>query len=393
MKQIATLIVAVAVLAVPQAAAKPGAPRLLLGIVEGPGLSGVSVVQLDPLTLKPLSRAAPTGAPNVGLVGRFGVRAAFTTGSAAIRFLNHMTMRWEFRVAYPGAPAETVWNFADRMVTVTQSSTAEMIIVDPTKRRLAAFRSLGGSLSATATTRDQIVAVVAPLEGIGAAKLVVIDDRGHIQTARLPGIQAGTETVSTDPYTLRYARPALAIDSTGKRAVVIAADGNIADVRLDTLATASHSVSSRSLTAVRKMASGTSRTALWINSTTLALTGTDVSFNADGQHSTPAGLTLIDTRDWSARSVDTTTSGIAFSGVALLAFGGTSVAGYSIDGDLRYRLFGDRPVWGVDCIAGSFAYFADPTGKRFTIVDTLTGAIVGTVETKAPTQLTSFYGY
>src|SRR3989442_15886092 len=105
MRQVATIVVAVAVLAVPQAAAKSGAPSQILGFV-GSG-SGVSFVKLDALTLKPVSKAAPVGISNASFVGLVagGGRAAFATGFAPLRFLDFPPMRWGFRIAYPGRPA------------------------------------------------------------------------------------------------------------------------------------------------------------------------------------------------------------------------------------------------------------------------------------------------
>jgi hypothetical protein len=381
MGRIATALVAAAVLAAPQAAAKPGAPAQLLGFV-GQGRAR-AVVKLDALTLHPISKSAPTGSAETRYIGRSpgrGTRAVFAN-FPALRFLDLKTMRWEFRIGYPGAPEASLWNYASRLVTL--AGTGEVIVVDPVARRVRATRSLDGSLGAYATTRDRIVAVVAPLDGIGPAKLAVIDDTGRVRTVPLPQIQAGSEMLDNGG-TFRYEWPALAVDDRGTRAVVISPNGTIVDLRLDTLAATVHA--SRTPTAVRKNATGSSRTARWISSNTIALSGYDSSLDGREELSRPAGLTLLDTRDWSRRLVDSDTVGLAFNGAALLAFGdGLTV--YDWDGTFRVSLFeGTQPR--PACIAGSYAYFG--SGTHYMIVDTWTGSVVRTVDTSMPTFPAAF---
>jgi hypothetical protein len=395
MARIATILVATAVLAVPQAAAKEGplVPKRLLGFVAN-GRT-LSIVKLDASTLQRVSKAAPTGSTDASYVARSpgrGRRAAISTNSASLRFLDLDKMRWNGRVRYPGVPEASLWNYANRLVTLT--GTAQVIVVDPTRGRLAAVRSIPGSLTgAYATTRENIVAVVAPLDGIGPAKLAVVNDMGRVRTALLPQIRAGRETLD-NASSFRFELPALAVDQLGREAVVISASGTIVDVQLDTMAATVHA--SRTLAAMRKNATGSTRTARWIGSTTIALTGDEAWFDGTAQHSAPAGLALIDTRDWSTRTLDTDTSDISIppygngcgicSGI-LLAYGGNGFAGYGFDGTQRFRLFQGtamRPTF----VAGSYAYLG--SGTHFTIVDTFTGTVVRTVDTKAPTLFAAF---
>ena len=138
MRQVATIVVAAAVLAVPQAGAKGGPPSQLLGFVRTGNT--VSVVKLDALTLKPVSKAAviltntPEGAVNAAYVGSVlgGGRAVFATASAALRFLDWKTMRWQFRLAYPGTPAAALWNYAGKLVTLNRSSARSATRSSPT---------------------------------------------------------------------------------------------------------------------------------------------------------------------------------------------------------------------------------------------------------------------
>src|SRR5207237_7157184 len=185
----------------------------------------------------------------------------------------------------------------------------EVLVVDPTKHRLGAIRNLGGSLVAWEVTSDRIVALLAPLDGIGASKLAVIDDHGGVRTAPLPQIRAGTQARDNNAiYTFEW--PALAVDKT--RAVVVGVDGAAAEIRLDTLAVTSREI--RSLAAVRKEASGSMRAARFVDANIVAVSGDDWSWDGTMQRITPAGLTLVDTRDWSLRNVDSVTRGLAPSG-------------------------------------------------------------------------------
>ena len=145
-----------------------------------------------------------------------------------------------------------------------------------------------------------------------------------------------------------------------------------------------HVLDSRSPAAVRKNANGSMRVARWVGTNTIALTGSDTSFDGTVERSAPAGLKLIDARNWSARTIDATTSGIAYAGGAVLAFGSGGVDGYDSRGSLRFRLFAGTEVHPA-CIAGSYAYFG--YGTHFSIVDTWTGNVVRTVDTAAPVRL------
>jgi hypothetical protein len=395
MGRIATALVAAAVLAVPNAAAKEGplVPQRLLGFVSYG--KTVSVVKLDASTLQPVSKAAPTGSTAARYVARSpgrGRRIALSTDAAWLRFLDLDTMRWTGRVRYPGVPQASLWNYANRLVTLT--GTAEVIVADPTRGRLGTVRRIAGSLSgAYATTLNSIVAVVAPFDGIGPAKLALIDDTGHVRTAPLPEIRAGSESLDNASM-FRFESPALAVDSLGKEAVVISPNGTIAEVRLDTMATTLHV--SRTLAAVRKNANGSSRTARWLGQNTIAVTGGDASFDGATQRSTAAGLTLIDTRDWSSRTLDMVTTDISIppygngctvcSGI-LLAYGADGFAGYSFDGAQRFRLFQGTPMRPT-FVAGSYAYLG--YDRHYTIVDTFTGTVVRTVDTNMPTSFAAF---
>jgi hypothetical protein len=389
MGRIAAALVAAAVLAAPQASAKEGpmVPTRLLGFVaQGKKLS---VVNLNASTLAPVSKALPTGSAEVSYVARSpgrGTRVAFAADASSLRFLDRTHMRWDGRVSFPGRPAAALWNYANKLVTLTE--TAQVVVVDPTKLRLRAYRSLGGDLGAFATAGDRIVAVVAPLDGIGAAKLAVIDDAGRVRITPLPQIRAGSETLGNGSE-FRYEWPGLAVEPSGTQAAVVSAQGPIVAVRLDTLAASVHAA--RTLAAARKNANGSYRTARWTMSGTVAVTGADTTFDGTTERTTPAGLTLLDTRDWSARTVDADTTDLAYSPLTdvLLAYGRNGLARYGTDGTQRFRL-NTVAAMNPRFEAGTYVYLMARNATHFTIVDAWAGRVMNTVETSRPTLLAPF---
>ena len=389
MGRIAAALIAAVVLVAPQASAKEGpmVPTRLLGFVsQGKKLS---VVKLNASTLAPVSRALPTGSADVSYVARSpgrGTRVAFVADASSLRFLDRTHMRWEGRVSFPGRPAAALWSSANRLVTLTE--TAQVLVVDPTKPRIRAYRSLGGTLGAFATAGDRIVAVVAPLDGIGDARLAVIDDAGRVRIASLPQIRAGSRTID-NASEFAYEWPALALDPSGRQAAVVSAQGTVVAVSLDTLAVSVHSA--RTLAAARKNANGSYRTARWTLSGTVAVTGADTTFDGTTERTTPAGLTLLDTTDWTARVLDPTTTDISYNALSdtLLAYGNNGVARYGYDGTQRFRI-NTVAAMNPRFEAGTYVYFMARNATYFTIVDAWAGRVMKTVETTRPTLLAAF---
>src|SRR5207253_3469117 len=112
--------------------------------------------------------------------------------------------------------------------------------------------------------------------------------------------------------------PALAVDPSGKRAAVVGSGGLVAEVDLDTLAVAYHPQAARSPARAGKAFEGWHRDALWLPNGTLAVTGMDyqwtVKNGAEEMSGTPAGVTLVDTRQWTSRVVDDGASSLARAG-------------------------------------------------------------------------------
>jgi len=407
----ASLLLAGTLLLAAGASAKPIVPQQLLGFVAGS--SGVSVVKLDATTLRRVSKLATGAGTSASYVGSSvgGARGAISTAErgGTLRFLDLRRMRWEGSVPVAGGVRASLWNYADRLVVVTGGPTAAVRVIDPITRKIRATYALRGPVTAVSSTSEELVAVIAPLDGIGPSRLAVVDDRGRVRLAPLPQIRSGGDVVETtgpEPFVGLFEQPAVAVDPLGKRAVAIGADGSVADVRLDTLAVTAKTLPSRTLARGNKVAIGHARSARWIDATTIALTGSDGWLENGVQRWAPAGLQLVDVRGWSTRTLDSTTTDTAFTGTTLLAFGGYWVgqgegvfravgdgfAGYTRDGARTFHVFEGRLVMPA-CISGIYAYFADQNRTQFTIVNTQTGAIVGTAQTRTPTALASLFRF
>jgi hypothetical protein len=143
-----------------------------------------------------------------------------------------------------------------------------------------------------------------------------------------------------------------------------------------------------------KASEGPTRTARSLGNELIAVSGSDSraivrAGKIEEQTTTPAGLTLIDTRTWSVRTLDVRASIFVFADGLLLATGTSydSVSGqrstmglvaYSPSGEKRFALFPDREPW-VSTVLDGRAYvgFGGGPGQTLSIVELATGRIVG----------------
>jgi len=95
-----------------------------------------------------------------------------------------------------------------------------------------------------------------------------------------------------------------------------------------------------------------------------------------------AGLTLIDTRDWSARLVDASTTDVAVAPNAVVAWNRKAATGltvYAPDGSMRFRALAGHRVLGVG-VSARYAYVTG--GGRFS-VDLRSGRVTGPLRSRA----------
>jgi hypothetical protein len=150
----------------------------------------------------------------------------------------------------------------------------------------------------------------------------------------------------------------------------------VAEVDLTTFSVRSHPLQPLARTA--DAVAGPARDVLWLGRETLAVTGTDTHRSG---RTTPAGLTLVDTRRWQARTIDPRTTDAALVSGTVLATSfwfdsrrqttsGSGLTGYSIDGRRKFHLFGDAPIFGVEPLGARALVGAQ---NETTLIDARTG--------------------
>lgn len=292
----AAALVAVLALAGADASAKDWP---LYGLVSN--RSSISLVRLDPLTLERLP----------GRQLRLGTRtsaAALVRGGdlaladdATLQLIDLGTMRrfGTVRLGFGAGAARAVAWSDWRWIVVVRGGQGliELVAVDRSVMKVARRTFVKGSLVAYERSESELVLLVAPMEGIGAARLVVVDPEARTREIMLERVTAGSRCdhdTATEP-TCDSRTPALAVDPTRRIAYVVTADGVVADVALEG-ATRYHAVRGR----YAKTVSGSWRRAEWLGGGILAVAGSD---SVDGRRSEPSGLELVDTRTWTSRLV------------------------------------------------------------------------------------------
>jgi hypothetical protein len=379
MKKIALVLTLAAFAAVPAAAKGPLAPPLLALVSHG---KVTYLEKVDPVTLDqragrvltfPLETSFLATSPKHRYV-------ALATGSTSrIRFVDLRTMR-TLRAGYTlyGGPAGALWSASGLVVLMW----GDRFYTMDSRGRHAQSHPLDGKLAAVARGSSKLVALLAPNHGLGPATLAVIDEAGNARTTTLPGVVAGIAEVDTEMHGLRSETPGVAISPDGTHAVVVQRSNAVVDVDLATLRATPHTIAARTLA---KSMDGGQRVAAWVGDT-VAVSGVDAKMVDDVTRMTPAGLTLINTRTWTSRRVNTFATLVTAAADAVVAYGagwdaalqkatGDGVAGYGENGAVRFHLFRGRPVDGVQA-EGRYAYIPALDRSKWTVVELASGRVV-----------------
>jgi hypothetical protein len=282
----------------------------------------------------------------------------------------------------------------DRLLVLTYAETPQLHVVDVSARRVVATRSVPGEVVAYAQAPRSLVMLVAPSGRIGPARLVAADRAGEVRRSAPLPIAAGHHVRSEDD--IRTRRPALAVDPSGTRAVVVDGD-SVAEVRLADLRVVHHRL--RTARRPAKSAFGSERWALWVGSHSVAVAAWEHEGIVNRRSVARAlGVSLIDTRTWRSRTLSREASGIAVSRDVLIVSGGpyargssfaadrgapvTGLTAFDATGKRLFRAFGDRYVGSVETAHG-LAYVRDRARGRVEILDAATGAKVGSAAAPA----------
>jgi hypothetical protein len=354
----------------------------------------------DEAVLRRFARASLAPRPGRAELGQSGGAWSFSPNGAKlavaggppleIRIVDVHRLRLEgvasLERSLVGAPAESyviglAWPTARRILALVEwgAWNHALVVVDPVERRAVSHQAIDGALVGHAPTDDGLALLLAPVGRVGPMRLRLVDRDGKTESIPLPGIDGGLETIDADQAVTRVQVPGLAVAPTGRRALVVPAAGDFAEIDL-----VSGRVVSRALhepvsllgrvrswlepTAQAKASAGTERQAAWVGNHLVAFSGQDhrLTNGQDEEQTTPAGLALVDVRDWSMRTVDERASQFSFSAGTLLAYGisgnsatqkttGMGLTAYGLDGKERFHLFADEPIYFVET-AGPIAY-------------------------------------
>jgi hypothetical protein len=415
MRPLGALVACVALFALPGCAggeaptkSKAGRPEALLGVISG---DRNELSRLDPLSLQPLpgrrvvlgpgpwdlspdrSRLAVSRVTSLRLVdlARTRVVGDVSIGEGQIEAL-----------AWLG-PRRLIVSLASELeLAPNEEARRELAVVDPESGRILSRRRVAGTLERWATARDALVFLLGAPGRIGPTRLGVFDATGDLRLVSLSRIRAGwvREEVGGERSIDRRREPGLAIDPEGGRALVVDPAGLVAEVDLARLDVAYHPVRERVslLGRLRNWLEpvaradggggfdGAVRTALWAGDGLLAVSGWDDYAVANGQgtvevRSTPAGLRLVDTREWTIRTLDEGASRVTLADGLLLAYGslwdgsawrGIGLRAHSSDGERRFQLFDEEPIFTVQAAEG-YAYPQLENSCRGWVVDLRTG--------------------
>jgi hypothetical protein len=330
-------------------------PLLLLATLAGPGLApspgpddsgrllhlghrfgGHSLRVVDPLTLEPRSRpirALPRGYG--GALSPDRRRLARGTGWGERGRIQVIDLaRWrEERVITLGRPGTVLveWPTARRLIAIlgVPPERQEYVVVDPATGAVGRRRAIKGLLLKHAPIKGGLALLVAPERRAGPARLVLARASGTVRNLVLDRIAAGG-----NPSARRHARrrlPTVAVDPRGKRAFVVAADERlVAEVDLPSgRVTYREPLPLTGARAPAKAAKGNARVwtrdAAWFGERSIAVTGYDALPTPRGMRFPPPiepyGVSLIDTTNWTIRTLHEDTMQLQVAGDRLLADG------------------------------------------------------------------------
>ena len=400
MKPVGMLVLVAGALAALTVGSGAAAPPTLLAVV-GHGRAA-RLATVDPTTLRPVGRSTQVGyyqwpwtrSPD-------GSRIALVRDPARIRIVDVKRMRTVSAFSLQGSVVDAIAWVRPRLIMAVLGEYA-VVGVDPVAKRVVWSRPLPGMLSSVEPTADGFVLLLeaVPVDGknvSGPTPLVTVGADGKVRSVVLDRIRSSSTAHSEPPPTSEYRRPGLAVDVAGNRAYVVGAGEPVAAIDLASLGVSYHGGSR----VLAKAVNGPERHAVWIGNGLFAVTGVDAHATTTpggDEHwwYTPAGLSVVDTHDWSWSPIDPNATSVLVAGDELLATAwlydstgptvtGIGVAAYTLDGAPRFHVLGNAVV---DLYAAAGRVYA--VGDGVTVIDSATGKIVHAVVRPAVFPLTGF---
>jgi hypothetical protein len=392
----------------------------LVGFVYRDG-EGTSLIRLDE-GLNAYGRRLRVGELDAWTLSPQGGIAALSTHpfespgtQDSIRFVALGSLRLVPRtIPLGGSALAMLWANPHRIVALVQdccTNTVSIAVVDPGARRILSSAALTGDTATWTRAGDRLLVLVTPTNAIGPAQLVVVDAAGGVRTVKLNRVVAGRSWPEdrSAPMLGTQHIPAIAADSAAGRAYVIQPDGVAAEVSLDSLDVAYHELAPASLAArlsawlqpaaQAKGMNGTAWHGVVLGNGFVAVTGTVehavVNGNTEQMSSSPAGLAIVDVRNWTIRTLDHGADSVAIADGLLLATGrswtsteqrttGMGLAAYGSDTKLRFHLFAGGSAWVQQVWRGRGYVVVD--GKT-NVIELATGRVVEQRASETPSLL------
>jgi hypothetical protein len=317
-------------------------------------------------------------------LGRYEeVGDGFWEAKGFVRLVDPRAMKRVADIPLGAGPLEgspMAWIVPDRIVALARNcctGDSDLVVVDPVARRLLERRPLHADPIRTLRAGEELVVLAAPHTGIGPVSVLAIDAEGQVRSVVLDRIEGGRErTGEGSDVGVNALLPALAVQPEGGQAFVFSPGGLAAEIDLATLAVTYHSLAqaARTPAARQKRYTGSSAWAEQVGQGLVALTGSSTQpyIDANGNEqfkTTPAGLVLVDVRDWSARRIDSKADSFALASDKALTEdpllaagssgdsgtsgeGGNGITAYTVGGRKVFRIFKGQPAF-VNLVYGT----------------------------------------
>jgi hypothetical protein len=194
----------------------------------------------------------------------------------------------------------------------------QLLWVDVRTKRIVARRAFTGFAMNTLQVPGGLAMVLAPERGLGPLRIMLADADGGLRTIRVDRIEAGANYRKGG----RVVTPAVTVDPDGGRLYAIAGRGLlVAEVELASGAVTYHSLGA---SAAKGDIDVWWRTAAWAGDGRIAVTGDHWPRPRRGRAPigpVPLGVRIIDTTDWTIRTLDRRPDTIHVAGDTLLAAG------------------------------------------------------------------------
>jgi hypothetical protein len=345
------------------------------------------LVRLDARTLKPVSkRVSLNGFASAWAYSPDRRLLALVIQKVGIRILDARSLRRIAVIPYWNRGfSQLSWPTPRRLIGLEGG----LVSFDPVTRKRLDMPKLEGDLMTARGAAKRLVLLVAPPGQIGTARLVTVEADGSLRSLTLEGIRAGS-TFESQPMAGEYRQPGLTFAPAERAFVVGMGDEPVAEIDLRTMTATYHRPERRRSLRTRfhdwlepqahaKLIPGSARSAMWLGDGRIAVWGSDsVRTGPEQIQTTPVGLSIIDTREWTTELIDAKALEVRLAAGTLLASGGNrGLTAYSTTGDLRYRMFDGEPVR-VGSTFRSLAFIWPRRGERVRILNARSGRLVGT---------------